>query len=104
MENKYTKLIDAEKIKQENANKLNQKPDQPRTLEKPIVPPNSSKVDSKDKELVSQLSAYQSPKEFMTRDDGQVNEPFVSGQTSSRWGTSGCLIASWTQRNLTIRL
>ena len=41
MENKYTKLIDAEKIKQENANKLNQKKNQPRTLEKPQVPPNS---------------------------------------------------------------
>lgn len=82
MENKYTKLIDAEKIKQENAHKLNQKPDQPRTLEKPIVPPNSSKVDSKDKELVSQLSGLSiTEKEFMTRDDGQVNEPFVSGQT-----------------------
>ena len=81
MENKYTKLIDAEKL-QENANKLNQKPDQPRTLEKPIVPPNSSKVDSKDKELVSQLSGLSiTEKEFMTRDDGQVNEPFVSGQT-----------------------
>ena len=35
------------------------------------------------KRIVSQLSGLPiTEKEFMTRDDGQVNEPFVSGQTT----------------------
>jgi hypothetical protein len=74
MNNTLSKVIDGEKIEAEAALANNSKENHIRSLEKPL-PPNKTNV--KTSEVVSMLSGKViSEKEFKTRNDGRVMEPF----------------------------